>query len=335
MHLALDIGGSSVKWATRRSGSSALRVGLPIDLPGNSFLPLAEAIKDLVERIDAEAGPLRSVAISTTGSVDADGVVVRAAHFKDYERVDWGSLISNWSARSMPVRVVNDGIASTWGEYYSTCRAGAGPFSHVHVAVGTGIGSGSVCGGCLAVGDSSFADFLGHVRVAESSSNRCSSGHKGCVEALAAAPALGAAWRDAGGEGGFDGLCSAAGAERQPAMRLLEEAGRWLGIGLAEAIGLLGPQLVTVGGGVGVASGSIQGNPFVKGVSIGIGERHVSARRSTSICQGALGNDAGLVGATLLGSSWATPPGFAESRRTRLARGRERFPTNHRLRLYP
>ena len=61
----------------------------------------------------------------------------------------------------------------------------------VFVKVGTGIGAGIISGGVLQRGAQGTAGDLGHVRVARADGVFCRCGNEGCLEAIAAGPAVG------------------------------------------------------------------------------------------------------------------------------------------------
>jgi predicted NBD/HSP70 family sugar kinase len=96
--LALDIGGSSVKHGiVEVSGRTAtlVRAARSERLPSTDFSDLRRIVMNLVAQTLDQQRSVSTVGISTTGSVDADGVVVRAGHFKDYRNVSWSKLIGD------------------------------------------------------------------------------------------------------------------------------------------------------------------------------------------------------------------------------------------------
>lgn len=301
-HLALDIGGSSVKWAlVDRAGSDRLEVMAPVDIPKQEFTALVEVVKNILGKAESEGAPLDQIGISTTGSVDPHGTVLRAGHFKGYENISWDALFKEWTGRPVQVHVVNDGLASTWGEYSLAAKEASWPFSHVHAVVGTGVGSGAVFQGQLVRGDSGFAGYLGHIKITNEPTVRCSCGREGCVEALVATPAICAAWEATGGDGEIESLGEAAREGDGTALSVLETAGGWLGRGLACAMNVLNPSLVTVGGGLSLLSAELEGDPLMRGVRRGVEDgAHRRVVGSAEVRLGKLGNDAGLIGAAAL-----------------------------------
>jgi glucokinase len=158
------------------------------------------------------------------------------------------------------VTVENDANAAAWGEF----RFGAGSeVDHlVFVTLGTGIGGGVITHGVLLRGAQGSGGELGHVTI-QATGPRCACGNRGCLEALASGTAIGRRAREVAGERPDSALGRLA-VERKVvgedatelarngdelALSVLEETGRWLGIGLAGFVNVFNPEMVVVGGG--------------------------------------------------------------------------------------
>ena len=117
------------------------------------------------------------------------------------------------------------------------------------VKVATGIGAGIISDGRINRGAQGTAGDLGHVQVPGGPQWPCGCGNVGCLEAVAAGPALAQRLREAGrsvsdGEAVID-LARAGDTE---AVRLLREAGREIGGVLATCVSLLNPSVIVLGG---------------------------------------------------------------------------------------
>ena len=167
----------------------------------------------------------------------------------------------------LPLTLENDANAATWGEF----RFGAGSeVDHlVFVALGTGIGGGVISHRMLVRGAQGSAGELGHVTI-QATGPRCACGNHGCLEALASGTAIRRRARELASEHPGSALSRLA-ADREVlgedvtrlaregdgvAVAVLEEAGRWLGIGLAGFVNVFNPEVITVGGGV-MAAGEL------------------------------------------------------------------------------
>ena len=161
----------------------------------------------------------------------------------------------------MPLTVENDGNAAAWGEF----RFGVGSEADhlVFVTLGTGIGGGVITHGVLMRGAQGSGGELGHVTI-QAAGPRCSCGNHGCLEALASGTAIGRRGREVAVEHPGSALGRLAARRRvlgedvtelaregdEAALCVLEEAGTWLGVGLAGFVNVFNPEVVAVGGGV-------------------------------------------------------------------------------------
>jgi glucokinase len=160
----------------------------------------------------------------------------------------------------MPLTVENDGNAAAWGEF----RFGAGSEADhlVFVTLGTGIGGGVITHGVLMRGAQGSGGELGHVTI-QATGPRCACGNHGCLEALASGTAIARRARELAIENPNSALGRLA-TRRQilgedvtelaregngVALSVLEETGRWLGVGLAGFVNIFNPEVVAVGGG--------------------------------------------------------------------------------------
>jgi glucokinase len=202
----------------------------------------------------------------------------------------------------VPVFIENDANVATLGELLS--GAGRGLSSFVLLTLGTGIGGGIVHGGKLL----NVAAEIGHMSI-NADGEKCACGNYGCLESYASVRAIlskAISVLETGREsllrerhsGNFyklstgdiyrvalegDGL----------ARELLKNAGRHLGIGIANMINLMSPEAVILGGGL-TGAWDIYVNEAIK----------EAARRAfkelyerVRIIPSLLGDDAGIVGA--------------------------------------
>jgi predicted NBD/HSP70 family sugar kinase len=133
----------------------------------------------------------------------------------------------------------------------------------VYITVGTGVGSGIVIDGRLHRGVALSTSEVGH-HVIDMNGPPCYCGARGCLEMFVAAPAIvqraRAVWADALG---LRRACAddpaqitskrvyeAAQQGDVAAARVMDDTGRYLGIGLANVLNILGPEALVLGGGV-------------------------------------------------------------------------------------
>lgn len=209
-----------------------------------------------------------------------------------------------------PTSVMNDVRAATLGEQV---WGGGKPYSDfICIAIGTGIGGGLVLDGRLYMGTRGAAGEIGHITVVTEGGYQCNCGNHGCLETVAAAPALTRAAREAI-DAGDDLLGTLAGsiepaphqivqaAERgsESANRILSHAGQMTGQALAGLVVTLNPQAIVVGGGVAKA-----GDLLLEPIRREIKRRTTllsPERGGVEVVQSPLGGEAGAIGA----AAWA------------------------------
>ena len=204
------------------------------------------------------------VGISFGGPVDpARGVVCICHHLPGWE----GVPLPQWVEGEFgaPALMDNDANAAALGEH--RFGAGRGCDHLLHVNVGTGIGGGIVIHGQVYQGATGMAGEIGHM-VVQPGGPLCTCGRRGCLEALASGPAIARDARERLAREPERGLKLLSLAEGNPeqitaqavseaaaqgdelAQAVLDQAAKMLGLGIANAINLINPQRVTVGGGV-------------------------------------------------------------------------------------
>lgn len=156
----------------------------------------------------------------------------------------------------------NDARVMALGEYWF--GHGKNHNSLICVNVGYGIGSGIILEGKVYRGHRSVAGEIGHTTVAEDGP-RCNCGDYGCLETLASGPAIAKLLRRRI-KRGYDSIIVdmvedlsmitgkkvylAAKEGDELCIKVLEEAGNYLGIGLANLVNIIDPELILIGGGV-------------------------------------------------------------------------------------
>ncbi|HSL26795.1 MAG TPA: ROK family protein [Acidimicrobiia bacterium] len=148
-----------------------------------------------------------------------------------------------------PVTVENDVRAAALGIYESFRRRGQAPESLALVSIGTGIAAGVVVNGVIVRGWHGMAGEIGHV-VVDPDGPRCRCGQRGCLEVIAAGPALARAWPQ--GEAGAAGsaLFSAAAAGDPAAGKVASRIAGHLTTALTWLAATHDTELIVLGGGV-------------------------------------------------------------------------------------
>jgi predicted NBD/HSP70 family sugar kinase len=146
----------------------------------------------------------------------------------------------------MPVFIENDTNLGALAE--SAWGAGAG-FDHLaYIKAATGIGAGLVQDGKLFRGTTGTAGEIGHMTVAEEGPI-CRCGNRGCLELYAGGAALLEALRQSHPSiDSLDQVVELAHENHPACIRVLADAGRHIGVAIANLINLFNPRRIIVGG---------------------------------------------------------------------------------------
>lgn len=306
--IGLDLGGTKLAGALVTGDGTVVESVRKLSRPEEGAERVLDVIVEAVEELIELAGgrPVLGVGVGVAGQVDPDSGTVRSAPnlmFRDFPfRARLEEMLR------LPVAVLNDVQAVTYGEW--THGAGRGVSDLVCIFVGTGVGGGVVADGHLVRGSSGSAGEVGHMTV-DLHGPLCRCGNTGCVEAYAGGwaiaeraraavekdPVLGAALL-ALHNGDAAGIVAATVSEAATAgdplaLRIVQEAGEALGAGAASIINGFNPSLIVLGGGV------IEGMPHL----FPIVDRELRRRALAAAAEQArlvlpaLGGQAGAIGA--------------------------------------
>ena len=210
----------------------------------------------------------------------------------------------------LPLLLGNDADCAAVGEFF--CGAGRGTRDFAVVTLGTGIGCGLLLGGKLHGGPASSE--AGHLVICHGG-ELCNCGRRGCWERYASATALiqqtkaamaahpesllHAIAAENGGVVEGRTAFQAAQAGDETALAVCRQYVEYLADGTISLINILRPEAVAIGGGVAAAPEHLLLEPL----------REIVARESfsshggttTRVLRAELGNDAGIIGAAMLG----------------------------------
>jgi predicted NBD/HSP70 family sugar kinase len=191
----------------------------------------------------------------------------------------------------LPVRVENDANLGALAEL--VFGAGRGLQDFVYIKVSSGIGAGFVIGGRLHRGVGGTAGEIGHTQFREGG-DVCRCGNRGCLETTAAAGAITSAVSAGRGERvTVARVIELNDAGDALAQRVLADAGREIGVAVANLCNLFNPERVIVGGELS-AAGEVLLAPIVQSL-----RRHAipTAAADVDVVAGRLGKRAEVMGA--------------------------------------
>ena len=285
LHLGLDLGGTNIKWALVEEAAVAA-VG---SAPTFAHEGPERVVRRLAEVGAAALDGRRAAAVGIGLPGVFDGAAGTATFLPNLPGEWAGTPVCAPVAAALGAGAVllNDARAFAVGE--SRLGAARGCRTALFVTVGTGVGGGVVVDGRLHLGIGTAGEF-GHQTV-DPAGPVCGCGNRGCVEAVACAGAIAAAAARETVEAAVEAAQS--GDER--ARAALEQAGRALGIALANAVLLLAPERIVVGGGVAGA-----GELLLDPIRAELRERvRVAPVERIDVVPAELGPGAGAIGAAL------------------------------------
>ena len=189
--LGVDIGGTKVAVGrVDRDGKIIAQVRQPMTANGTAEAAL-QAVTAAIDSLSSSAlpeGGLQSIGICAPGPLDPKtGIVLNPPNLPCWRNFPLAAKITN--RYGLPVRLDNDANAAALAE---TRWGAARGFRHVFYAtIGTGIGTGIVLDGRIYHGNTGSAGEGGHVSI-DYHGPLCGCGKRGCIEVLAAGPAIGA-----------------------------------------------------------------------------------------------------------------------------------------------
>jgi glucokinase len=241
---AVDIGGTKIAAASiSRRGKVSDYAEVPTPSAGGR--KVVEAVVEMLERMPGKkAGAL---GVGVPGLAWPDGCVW-APNIPGWKRMPLGPALRK--RFRLPTLVESDRNAFVVGEAWQgaarNCR------DVVFLAVGTGIGAGILSGGRLLRGHGELAGSVGWMALR----NQYQPIYRliGCFESHASGTGIGmAASKEFGRKLSARELTAMARHGDRKAKELLERAGHDLGLGLANLVDVLNPEVIVIGGGVAAA----------------------------------------------------------------------------------
>jgi glucokinase len=302
----IDLGGTKIiVAAVTAEGVLEQRIQLRTDVRGGPAAVTSEIItaaSDLKKYYDT---PPVGVGVGVAGQVDEERGIVRFAPNLGWRDLPFGSALG--AALDLPVMIMNDVRAATWGEWLH--GSGRGCDDLICLFAGTGVGGGVVTGGRMITGCTNTAGEIGHLTV-DLHGPPCTCRNSGCVEAIAGGWAIARSAQEAirsdraagayllGQAGGDVSAVSAkivgqSARDGDPlARRLMDDAARALSAGAVSLVNAFNPCRLILGGGV------IEGMPeLVNRIREDVNRSALlTAIGKLEVLPAELHNDAGVIG---------------------------------------
>lgn len=295
--LAIDIGGTKVAAALVDTTGALVHAANRPTPNDHGAEQVWAAVQDMIaEATRIAGGVVGAVGIGSAGPIDlATGTVspINIACWRGFPLRDRVAAM----VPGVPVRLAGDGVCMALGEHWR--GAGRGTRFLLGMVVSTGVGGGLVLDGAPYQGRTGNAGHVGHV-VVDPEGQLCSCGGRGCVETVAAGPAM-VRWARASGWTAPPGataleLADAAVAGDAVALRAFRRGATALAAMIASVAAVCDLDVVVIGGGI-ARSGPLLFDPLRTALAA---YGRLDYLTGVRVVPAELGSNAGLVGAAAL-----------------------------------
>ena len=304
----IDIGGTKIAIALASTeGEILAKRRLPTQNQNGPFAVLESVSQTLTEMLRENEASLAAIGVGSPAPLDAQkGLILSPSNLLDWDRFPVVQILRE--KFGVPVLLDNDANAAALGEY--SFGAGRSYNNVFYVTVSTGIGGGIVIDGEIYHGVSTGAGEIGHT-IIQPDGVRCNCGSVGCLETLSSGthivrrvnerlatgePSVIRELTSDDTEVSVQIVVEAVRRDDPLAIEIWNDTCRYLAIGIANAITLLAPEVVVVGGGI-ASAGYLLFEPLKKLVP-----EYVSMipKGKINIVPAALGTESGLYGSVEL-----------------------------------
>ena len=315
-YVGIDLGGTNIKAGVVTDEGKLLN---KVTCKTNADRPMEDIIHDMgrlaadaVKDAGLEVSDIEAIGIGSPGTPDNDEGLLVYSNNLPFVMAPMRKLIRE--VIDLPVYIDNDANCAAMAE--AVAGAAKGAKDSVTITLGTGVGAGVIVDGKIYSGFNQAGSEFGHT-VLVSGGIECPCGRKGCFEQYASASALARMTREAA-EKNPDSLLNKVYEQQgewnaqiafiamrdgdETAKEVVDTYTSYLADGLANAINAFMPEVLVVGGGV-----CNEGDPLL----IPMREKTMSRPyfgpgvKKTRIELAQMGNDAGIVGAAMMGKSCA------------------------------
>ena len=283
-----------------------------------SFQRIFQTIRDALDSAGASPKQLAGIGVGCPGPLDHVRGILLSTPNMGWVNAPLKKVLE--AEFKCPAAILNDVDAGIYGEY--SFGAGKNGRCVLGVFPGTGIGGGCVYQGGIIMGATSSVMEFGHMQMI-ADGPLCGCGRRGCLEAIASRLAIASAAAAAAQRGAAPWLLKNAGADlaaiRSSTLAdaikngdhavevIARQAAQWIGIAVGNAVNLLGPDIVVLGGGLVEAMPTLFKNEVAKAAATRVMPGFVGTFK---VVTAKLGDKATAQGA----AGWARKQVLGESR---------------------
>ncbi len=314
-YLGIDLGGTNMAAGIcDENGKILLKKSVPA-LPEREadviMDDMAKLCLDLISEAGLKVSDIAYAGIASPGIADpVHGEIVYSCNFPTFVNYPICEVLAKKLGIDK-VLVANDANAAAKGE--AVCGAAKGYSDSVFVTLGTGVGGGIIIDKKILTGFNFAGAEIGHIVISHGG-RQCNCGRKGCFEAYASATGLikttkekmladkeSLMWQECGGNidtvngrTSFDAMRKGDASAKEA----VDEYISYLACGITDIINIFQPEILSIGGGIS------NEKEYLLAPLREIVEREQYSRsceKKTELRIAQLGNDAGIIGAAMLG----------------------------------
>lgn len=312
MRIGVDLGGTNIAvGVVNEEGRILHRLSIPTRQEkgfGEVIRNMAQLIHKVVTGSGHTLKDMKSIGVGCPGTPDCGNGVLLFACNLGFHKVPIREELQKYI--DLPVYIDNDANCAALAE--SVAGAAKDVDHSITITLGTGIGGGVIVNRRIYSGFNNAAAEIGHMVIAVGG-EQCTCGRRGCWERYASASALKnqtiAAAADnphslinviSGGDMNRISAKTAFDAAKkadETALRVISDYTKYVAEGLVNVINIFQPCVLVIGGGI-----CAQGEYFLAPVRKYVKESvYCKEAEQTEIKVAEMGNDAGIVGAAMLG----------------------------------
>ncbi len=221
--------------------------------PQDLVKKISAAVTGCIEKSGIDKKQISGVGVSVPGLVDSDNGIIRFLTNYGWTDVEFRSLLQD--SVGLGVYIDNDANNVTIAEHWfgESCKSK----NFLMIIIESGIGAGCVLNGQLVRGEFGIAGEFGHMSMDPINGPMCRCGRRGCLGAYAGIYAImkdidrvtinERRWQKSE-KLSFEDVIEAAMKGNSEFRKILNHAGRILGVGIAQLITLLNPEKIIITG---------------------------------------------------------------------------------------
>jgi len=299
MVIGIDIGGTNIKGVVLSDKKIIAKIKIPTRSKTNKKIIIGQIFKCIEKllkknkNVGRPTSYIKGMGVGVAGPIDFQNQkILNPPNVTGLKGVDLKKEIED--KFKIKAIIDNDVHCLTLAE--ASLGVGKNKKMVVGLGLGTGVGGGIVIDGKIVYGKSGTAGEMGHMTI-DKFGRKCACGQRGCLEAYTNEKGIQkTVFEIFGKKINTITLYNLARKGDRKAIEVWQETGKYLGLGLANIVDALNPDIIVIGGGIANA-GELLLNSAKKEMRKNVLS---SLAKKTQVLKAGLGEYAGAIGAGLL-----------------------------------